>query len=166
MSNKHSIHSIVAQVGLLIVIAAAGAWVVAAMWPYEDLTISPAEDIPILNSDSDGVVTDDFIQYGVDYCNNDVDVISTRWFDIYNEFSVFSSEGDKVGAISLPTQEFNPPDEQCGTAIVKVQIPFYVPRDGTVYKFRSINEYKPNPLRTVEVEYTTEQFTLGEKEEL
>ena len=159
--KRHGLGVVCAQVAMVFVLVILALWAVATWWPYSDLEINPESNIEVTNARGpDRVVTDDHLSYEVSFCNQNVEVESTRWLDIYDRFSVFEDVGNRVGAVSLPKVTFYPPEAQCGRTEVTIQIPEYVPRPGH-YRLRSINTYHPNLLSgPIEVVYETETFEL------
>lgn len=169
MSRGQRFVSIGAHVLVAVCFIIAGSLLAATFWPHDDLAIEgTGEDgsIPIINVNSEGVVTDDYILYELTYRNSGVDTLATRWLDRYDRFSVFTpiEPGiEPVGAISLPEVWFYPPEGgDSGTAKVRVQLPQDV-EDGQ-YRLRAKNSYFPNPIRSVSVSYTTEMFSLDRYE--
>lgn len=132
--------------------------------PYNDLWIETdgtmvaesrnAGGMPILRPGDDIILP-------VEFCNEDVDVVSERWLES-PRFSVYSSGDDytPVGAVSIPGEQFLPPEAQCGEIDARIRIPGYI-RPG-IYRLRNDNVYEANPLRSVTVTYYSEWFEVIE----
>ena len=136
------------------------------LWPVTDLWIEPQNDMPVLNADTDGHIHTNHISIKLSFCNNDVDVVQTRWLDQYEQFSVFEAESSEpLGAVEIGRYDFYPPGPQCGVdQVINVPLPTRIP-DG-IYRYRAANSYNPwwAPWRTVNVHYETEPFELARHE--
>ena len=162
MTRASHVFRIVMQLGTVAIFVVALITAALRLLPYSDLTVTPLTNVQVLNVDGEGKVTDNFVTLLIEeFCNDGVDVESTRELLVWDEFSVFESQGNVTAILFLPPVVFIPPEPQCGTD-VEVRIPLpdsnQVP-DG-IYSIRSQNRYQPNPIRFIDVTYETEQFEL------
>lgn len=130
---------------------------VALLWPYRDVTF-PQGNVGAVTPTTVqelGTVTVTFPAY----CNFGQVVTVNRWADIYMDGQRRASE--RLGTLTFyPT----PGEPECRAPDVQ---PFGLTTafkdytgKGTVYRIRTETTYRPNPIRTVTVEASTEPFTV------
>ncbi len=154
---------------ILVALAAVSLCIYWLVYPYNEFRMDPGP-YPLTKSSTveNGIPV---IPHGMPLeftltgpCNEGVDVITIRWFDLYDKYLFFEPDAEHPAAsISVPPWEFynsttTAPD--CPTETpVSVRVPDYI-EHGLVYRFRFEITYKPNPIRTITVSATTEQFRL------
>ena len=151
-------------------------WATMMLWPYDSIVVG--EYGPIITDEytEDGlpVVREGAVlSYEVEVCSDGSPVRTERWADLYGPFD--GADGEEIIAFDgvTPTSsrlsetlEFPERDDSgCATNVARVELPEEL-REGSVYAIRNITSYRPNPVRIVENENSTEPFLLlapGEK---
>ena len=138
-----------------------GAWLVAMvalLWPYSDVTF-PKGNVATVDPSTvgeGGTVTVTFPAY----CNDGQTVTVTRWADIY------TPDGRRAASEQLGTLTFYP--DPAGPVCfeprvdaVKLSDAFVAYADeGTMYRIRTVTAYRPNMIRTVRVEASTDPVVV------
>jgi hypothetical protein len=146
-----------------------GVWAILILLPYDQVRVAQPGPVQSTEETSSGLPvlrTGGPIRYEADFCNQGVDLLVTRWMDIYGTYRnddgdvLFEAGGaQRSAAFELPTVEFFNETPTCGSTDVTVAIPNYVP-EGFVYVFRTEVAYQANPLKWVRYTTETEPFLL------
>jgi hypothetical protein len=148
-----------ALIALMVPLLALTAYmIVCIVWllrPYDEVRFG---------SDESEVLQDTVIQgqqltvRNPSFCVDNVDTHVERWADAYDD------DGVRVASFQMFSVEFygEGRGERCSSpSIVTITLPNYVVGTGpTEFRLRQIITYRPNPVRVVTVDVTTEPFTL------
>ena len=152
--NRHRIIAVTAWALTACWLAA----MVALLWPYNAVTF-PKGNVATVRPSTVGENGTVVVTFPA-YCNNGQEVTVTRWADIYAPDGMRLAS-EQLGTLTFYPRPGGPVCFEPRTDTVKLSDAFVAYADeGTVYRIRTETAYRPNWIRTVVVEATTEPFTV------
>lgn len=136
------------------------AWIAAMfalLWPYNSVTFPNGNVATVQPSivGEGGTITVTFPKY----CNSGQTVTVTRWADIYTDGRRAASE--QLGTLTFYPDPAGPVCFEPRVDQIKLSDAFVAYADaGTTYRIRTETSYRPNLIRTVTVEASTDPFVV------